>query len=126
MCFASSAERTFRAHTLANMIAESISSPDFTKTGEQASTTGNVKAFFVDKTETKMTENNLKWRVTVADVKMCEMIVELNLSLATADSHTNILIGRELTNFHWYYYYYGFVVYTYCVAHTVSVAWILS
>ena len=32
MCFASSAERTFRAHTLANMIAESISSPDFTKT----------------------------------------------------------------------------------------------
>ena len=109
MCFASrSVERTFRAPTVPSMIAESISSPDFTKTGEQASTTGNVKAFFVDKTETKMTENNLKWRVTVADVKMCEMIVELNLSLATADSHTNILIGRELTNFH----YYGFVVYT--------------
>ena len=125
MCFASrSAERTFRAPTVPSMIAESISSPDFTKTGEQASTTGNVKAFFVDKTETKMTENNLKWRVTVADVKMCEMIVELNLSLATADSHTNILIGRELTNFH--YYYYGFVMNTCCVAHTVSVAWTLA
>ena len=48
-----------------------------------------------------------------ADVKMCEMITELNLPLATADSLTIILIGRELTNFHCYYYY-GFVVYTCC------------
>ena len=52
-----------------------------------------------------------------ADVKMCEMIAELNLPLATADSLTNILIGRELKNFHCYYYY-GFVVYTCCVAHS--------
>ena len=53
----------------------------------------------------------------VADVKMCEMIAELNLPLATADSLTIILIGRELTNFHCYYYY-GFVVYRCCVAHS--------
>jgi len=59
-----------------------------------------------------------------ADVKMCETIAELNLPLAAADSLTNILIGRELKNFH--YYYCGFVVDTCCIAHTVFVAWILA
>ena len=84
---------------------------------------GNVRAFFVNKE--KPAEDNLIWRVTVTDVKMREMIAELNLPLATADSLTSNLIGRELTNFHCYYY--GFVVYTsYVVSHTVSVAWILS
>ena len=46
----------------------------------------------------------------------------MHLPLSPADSVTNILIGWELTNFH---YYYGFVVYT-RGAHTVSVARILS
>ena len=65
---------------------------------EQASMSGNVRAFFVNKE--KLAKDNLKWWVTVADVKMCEMIAELNLPLATADSLTHIFIGRELTNFH--------------------------
>ena len=56
----------------------------------------------------KTIQRRLKRQVTAADVKMCEMRVELNLPFATADSVTHILIGRELTNFH----YYGFVVYT--------------
>ena len=43
MCFASSAKRTFPAPTVANMIAESISSPSFTKTS------GNVRAVFINK-----------------------------------------------------------------------------
>ena len=81
-----------------------------------------MKAFFVSKE--KLAKDNVKWRVVAANIKICEMIAELNLPLATADSLTNILIGRELTNFH--YCYYGIVVYTCCVAHTVSVAWILS
>ena len=78
MCFASSAKRTFPAPTVASMIAESISSPNLTKTS------GNVRAFFINKE--KSAEDNLKWRVTVANVKMCEMIAEMNLPLATADS----------------------------------------
>ena len=83
---------------------------------------GNVRAFFVNKEQPA--EDNLIGQVTVADVKMREMIAELNLPLATADSLTSNLIGRVLANFH---YYYGFVVYTsYVVSHTVSVAWILS
>ena len=75
-----------------------------------------MKAFFVSKE--KLAKDNVKWRVVAANIKICEMIAELNLPLATADSLTNILIGRELTNFHCYYYY-GFVVYTcYAVSHT--------
>ena len=88
------------------------------------STSGNVRAFFTSKE--KPSVENVKWRVMAADVKMCEMITELNLPLATADSLRNILIGRELKNFHCHYYY-GCVVYTcYAALHTVSVAWILS
>ena len=90
---------------------------------EQVSTSGNVRAFFTSKE--KPSEDNVKWRVMAADVKMCEMITELNLPLATADSLRNILIGRELTNFH-YYCYYGFVVSACCVALTAPVAWTLS
>ena len=74
---------------------------------EQASASGNVRAFFASKE--KLAKDNVKWQVMAANVKMCEMIAELNLSLATADSLTNILIGRELKNFH---YYYSFVVHT--------------
>ena len=78
---------------------------------------GNVRAFFVNKE--KPAEDNLIWRVTVTDVKMREMIAELNLPLATADSLTNIFIGVELTSFH----YCGFDL---CCVHTVSLAWTLS
>jgi len=80
------------------------------------STSGNVRAFFTIKE--KLSKDNVKWRVMAASVKMCEMIAELNLPLATANSLRNILIGRELTNFHCHYYY-GFVVYTcYAALHT--------
>ena len=109
MFFASSAKRTFHAPRVASMIPESISNPNFTKTS------GNVEVIF------RQQRRQLKWQVMVADVRICEMIAELNRPLATADFVTNMLIGREFTNFH----YYGFVVYT-CVAHTVSVAWTLS
>ena len=123
MCFANCAKRTFCA-PVASMIAGSMSSPNFTENiAEQVSTSGNVRVFFIN--EEKSAKGNLNWQVMAADVKMCETIAKLNLPFAVADSLTNILIGRELTNFH-YYYYYGFVVYTCCVAHTVSVAWILS
>ena len=121
MCFANCAKRTFCV-PVASMIAESISSPNFTENiAERVSTSGNVRAFFVNRE--KSAKGILNWQVTATNVKMCEMIAELNLPLAAADSLTNILIGRELTNFH---YYYGFVVYACCVAHTVFVAWILS
>ena len=42
--------------------------------------------FFINKE--KLAEDDLKQQVTAADVKMCEMIAELNLPLATADSVT--------------------------------------
>ena len=94
---------------------------------EQVSASGNNGAFFVNKKQNKKrAKDNLKRQVTAVDVKKCEMITELNLPLATADSLRNILIGRELKNFHCHYYY-GCVVYTcYAALHTVSVAWILS
>ena len=67
---------------------------------QQASTSGNVRIFHKKNNNKKRVEDNLKWQVMAADVKMCEMIAELNLPLATADSLTHIFIGRELTNFH--------------------------
>ena len=99
MCFANSTKRTLCAPTVANMIAESISSPNFTKTlRSKRQHQGIIGHFSSTKTKTKKrAEDNLKRQVTAADVKMCEMITELNLPLTTADFLTNISIGRELT-----------------------------
>lgn len=82
-----------------------------------------MRAFFASKE--KLAKDDVKQRVMVANVKMCEMIAELNLPLATADFLTNILIGRELT-----VTVSIVIVALLCthvaVSHTVSVAWILS
>ena len=57
---------------------------------QQASTSGNVRIFHKKNNNKKRVEDNLKWQVMAADVKMCEMIAKLNLLLATAGSVTNI------------------------------------
>ena len=117
MCYTSSAERTFSCtHSGQYDCWKHIKSRFHKNNAEQVSASGNVRAFFTIKE--KLSKDNVKWRVMAASVKMCEMIAELNLPLATANSLRNILIGRELTNFHCHYYY-GFVVYTcYAALHT--------
>ena len=66
-----------------------IKSQFYKNIAERASASGNVRGFFIEK---QQQQNGLKtkWQVMAADVKMCEMIAELNLPLATADSVTNI------------------------------------
>ena len=109
---------------MASMIAESILSPDFTKTMQSRRQYQGMWGHF-SPAKKNQPKTNVKWQVMAADVKMCEMIAELNLPLATADFLTNILIGRELT-----VTVSIVIVALLCthvaVSHTVSVAWILS
>ena len=91
MCFVSSAERTSCAHSGQYDCQKHVTFQFHKNYAEQASASGNVRAFFASKE--KLAKDDMKQRVMVANVKMCEMIAELNLSLATADSLTNILIG---------------------------------
>ena len=87
MCFASSAKITFLHPQWPVWLPKAYQVPISKKNfAEQASASGNVSAFFMNKEKTS--EDDLKQQVTAANVKMWEMIAELNLPLATANSVT--------------------------------------